>query len=232
MPNASSPLSVAMAGRYPIADRPLDWLSSAASVASTPTRGASDPGSRVAGRTISPVGIKLACRWGRLPLWRRGLAVLLTAGATALIAALVVGDLRDARVRRSGLHAVASVLDVADPPKGSTTADVRFRTRAGDIVTATIEVDDVAVLPQAGDEIDVRYRYDDPVATAVTADVSRRQYWTNRLLVVPVVVISSALPALFAAGLSPRRPRASQWPRSALQASALGPHTGHTHRPE
>jgi Protein of unknown function (DUF3592) len=136
--------------------------------------------------------------------------MLLAAGATAVVAALVVGDLTDARVRRAGLHAVASVLDVDDPAKGSTTADVRFRTRAGDIVTTAIEVDDVAVLPQAGDEIDVRYLHDDPAATAVTADVSRREYWTNRLLFVPAVVISSALPALFAAGLSFHRTRASQ----------------------
>lgn len=143
-----------------------------------------------------------------------------------------MGDLDDARVRRSGPHAVASVLDVDDPAKGSTTADIRFRTQAGDIVTTAIAVDDVAVLPQTGDEIDILYLDDDPEDAAVTAEVSQREYWTNRLLFVPVVVISLALPAFFTAGLSLHRTRASQGPRSAWQASALGPHTGHTHRPE
>lgn len=42
----------------------------------------------------------------------------LAAGATAVVATLVMGDLDDARVRRSGLNAVASVLDVDDPAKG------------------------------------------------------------------------------------------------------------------
>ena len=148
--------------------------------------------------------------------------MLFAVGATAVVTTLVMGDLDDARVRRSGLHAVASVLDVDDPAKGSTTADIRFRTQAGDIVTTAVEVDDVAVFPRAGDEIDIRYVRDDPAASAVTAEVSRWEYWTNRLLFVPVVAISLALPAFFTAGLSLHRTRAGQGrgrPRSDVASS-------------
>jgi hypothetical protein len=138
--------------------------------------------------------------------------VVLGAGATAFVVAFLLGDLDDARVRRSGLHAVASVVDVDKPGKGPTTADIRFRTRAGDLVITTINVDDVATLPQAGDEIDVRYRLDDPTGTAVTADVSRLKYWATRIVLAPLIVISSALPASFAAGLSLYRTEAGATP--------------------
>lgn len=133
---------------------------------------------------------------------------MLAAGATAFVAAVVVGDLDDARVRRSGLLAVASVLDVEDSPKAGASADIRFRTRAGDVVTTVISVDDAAALPHVGDAMDVRYLRDDPAGSAVMADVSRRRYWTVRFLFVPTLVVSAALPALAVAGFSLRRTQA------------------------
>lgn len=72
------------------------------------------------------MGFKVGCRRGRLPLWRRGLAVVLAAGATTFVAALVVEDVDDPRVRLSGLLPVASVLDVEDSPKDAARAAIRF----------------------------------------------------------------------------------------------------------
>lgn len=51
---------------------------------------------------------------------------MLAAGATTFVAALVVEDVDDPRVRLSGLLPVASVLDVEDSPKDAARAAIRF----------------------------------------------------------------------------------------------------------
>jgi hypothetical protein len=108
-------------------------------------------------------------------------------------------------VRESGQTATAHVIDVEEAGRSSYYADVRFTTREGRMITAEMDVTDASPVPEPGNDIEVRYRAEDPSGTVILSHVDRFSYWGSQLTYVLIMSVLFMLPACVASGFGMRR---------------------------